>query len=159
MLLKSSETWKKYWGLAFVYTVHQMVVKQEAQLWLTNRPTLVLADVKISLTQRYEAQLCMRCCQELPSGEWLRFSVRIFYFYLPRSHLTPSWRGIPSSYRVHIWYGKTRMSGLQSVEVAWWLTLSFGHNTSQWQTHIQPRRHSKCRANALRRAQNNWESN
>jgi len=38
-----------------------------------------------------------------------------FHFYLPSSHLTPSMSGIPSSYRVHIWYryGKTRMAGLQ----------------------------------------------
>jgi len=33
---------------------------------------------------------------------------------LPLSYLTASIRGIPSSYRVHIWYGKTRMAGLQS---------------------------------------------
>jgi len=37
-------------------------------------------------------------------------------FYLPISHFTPSMRGIPSSYRVHIWYGTTRMTGLQSGE-------------------------------------------
>jgi len=36
-----------------------------------------------------------------------------FDFYLPLSQLTPS---IPSSYRVHIWYGKTRTAGLQSGE-------------------------------------------
>jgi len=32
------------------------------------------------------------------------------------SHLTPPIREILSSYRVHIWYGKTRMAGLQSHE-------------------------------------------
>jgi len=31
-------------------------------------------------------------------------------------HLMPSLREIPSSYRVYIWYGKTRMAGLQSRE-------------------------------------------
>jgi len=30
--------------------------------------------------------------------------------------LTPSMRGIPSSYLVHVWYEKTRMAGLQSGE-------------------------------------------
>jgi len=29
-------------------------------------------------TKRYEAQLSMMCCQELPSGEWLRFTGQIF---------------------------------------------------------------------------------
>jgi len=38
------------------------------------------------------------------------------------SHLMSSMRGIPLSYRVHIWYEKTRVAGLQSQ--------SFGHNTS-----------------------------
>jgi len=55
----------------------------------------------------------MLCYQELPSCDLLAgFSD----FYLHLSHLTPSMRGIPSSYRVHIWYGKPRMAGLQSGE-------------------------------------------
>jgi len=37
-------------------------------------------------------------------------TVRITY----PQHLTPSMSGIASSYRVHIWYGKTRIAGLQS---------------------------------------------
>jgi len=41
---------------------------QEAQLSLANRPTLVHADVKAG-TKRYETQLSMLCCQQLPSGE------------------------------------------------------------------------------------------
>jgi len=36
--------------------------------------------------------------------------------FLPLSRPTPSTRRIPSSYRVRIWYGKTRMTGLQSGE-------------------------------------------
>jgi len=39
-------------------------------------------------------------------------------------HLTPSMRGILSSYWNPIWYGKTRMAGLYNF------TQSFGHNTS-----------------------------
>jgi len=35
-------------------------------------------------------------------------------FYLPLSHLTPSIWEIPWSYRIHIWYRKTRTAGLQS---------------------------------------------
>jgi len=37
-------------------------------------------------------------------------------FYLPRTHLTLSVKKIPSSYRIHILYGKTRMAGIQSGE-------------------------------------------
>jgi len=39
-------------------------------------------------------------------------TVRITY----PQHLTPSVTKIPSNYQVHIWYGKTRMAGLQSGE-------------------------------------------
>jgi len=46
-------------------------------------------------------------------------------------HLTPSMKGIPSSYRVHIWYGKREWL----VKIAWWSTQSFGHNKSTRQTH------------------------
>jgi len=45
--------------------------------------------------------------------------------------------------------GKLEWLGYNLVKIAWWATQSFGHNTSTWQTHRQPRRHSKCRANAL----------
>jgi len=40
---------------------------------------------------------------------------------------------------------KLEWLGYNLVKVAWWSTQSFGHNTSTWQTHRQPRRHSKCR--------------
>jgi len=72
----------------------------------------------------------MLCCQKLPSTEWLRLIGRIFR--LAVELLTAYWpefptftdpspyddltEGIPSSYRVHIWQGKTRMAGLQSGE-------------------------------------------
>jgi len=59
--------------------------------------------------------------------------------------------GIPSSYWVHIWYEKTRLD-YNPVKVIWWSTQLFGHNTSTWQTHRQPRRHSNSRPNGLRRA-------
>jgi len=85
---------------------------QEAQLSLTNHLTLVPADVNISLT-RNAMKRSFPCCSvkscslvndcDLLAG----FSD----FYLPLSHLMPS---IFSSYRVHIWHGKTRMAGLQS---------------------------------------------
>jgi len=95
-----------------------------------------------------------RRCQALHSGEWRRFIERILRLLptpLPCDALS---KRDPSSYRVHIWHGKTRTAGLQMVKVAWWSTQSFGHNTSTWQTYRQPRRrrHSKCRANVLRRA-------
>jgi len=97
-------------------------------------------------TKCYEAQLSMLCCQELPSSEWLRFIGRILPIPLPSDALSD---GIYSSYLVHIWHGKTRMAVLQSGEVAGWSLQSFGHNASMCQTYRQPRRHSKCRVNAL----------
>jgi len=36
--------------------------------------------------------------------------------------------GISQSYRVHIWYGKTRVTGLQPVEVRATIDSLFGHN-------------------------------
>jgi len=75
-------------------------------------------------------------------------------FYLPLSHFTPSMRKY-LYYQFHIWYEKTRMAGLQSGEgrmmidsVVWAQYV----NVTDRQTHRQPRRRSKCRANALRRA-------
>jgi len=57
-------------------------------------------------------------------------------------------RGISSSYRVHIWYGKTRLAGLQYDEgrmmidsVVWAQYI----NVTDTQTDTQPRRHSKSR--------------
>jgi len=37
-------------------------------------------------------------------------------FYLPLSHMTPSLRGLPSSYQVYIWYEKIRMAGVKCGE-------------------------------------------
>jgi len=53
-------------------------------------------------------------CTVLPSGERLRFTGLILRLLPTPSHLTPSMRVDPSSCRVHILYGKTRMAGLQS---------------------------------------------
>jgi len=70
-------------------------------------------------------------------------------FYCPKWR--PQWGGSTPSYRVHIGMEKLEWLGYNLVKVAWWSTQSFEHNTSTWQTHGQPRRHSKCRANALHR--------
>jgi len=51
----------------------------------------------------------------LLAPEWLLLA-SVSQFYLLLSHLTPLIKGIPSNYRVHIWFGKTRMAGLQSGE-------------------------------------------
>jgi len=104
-----------------------------------NRPMPVHADLLD--TKCYEAQLSMLYCQELPSGEWLRFIDLIFQL-LPT--LLP-----PSRCQVHIRYGKTRTAGLQSGErrtiinsVAW----------AQYTKHdIHTDSHSNCCDNALRR--------
>jgi len=131
------------------------VHKQEAQLSLTNRPTL------------------------LPSGELLRFIGRIlrltvihqrvtfdsslywpdFPTYLALSHLTPSMRGVPRSYRVHVWYEKIRTAGLQSGEgrmmidsVVWAQHINVTATQPRNVTERQPRRHSKRRSTHWRRA-------
>jgi len=51
----------------------------------------------------------------LPEGSSWQHIGRIFC-HLPLSHLTPSMKRIPPSYRVHIWCGKTILAGLQSDE-------------------------------------------
>jgi len=73
-------------------------------------------------------------------------------FDLTLFSLTPSVRGIPSSYQVHIFCGKIRMFGLQSSEgrvmigsVVWAQYI----NVTDTQTACH---HSKCRASALRLA-------
>jgi len=78
-----------------------------AQPSLSNRSTLVHADVKISLMQN-AAKHSIPAVRDLLAG--------FCHFYLPFSHLTPSTKAIPASYRVRIWYGNTRMAGLQSGE-------------------------------------------
>jgi len=70
-------------------------------------------------------------------------------FVRPFSIWRPRWGG--SHRAVEFIVGKTKLEwlGYNLVKAAWWSTQSFGHNTSTWQTHRQPRRHSKCHANAL----------
>jgi len=74
-----------------------------------------------------------------PAGRYLL--VVFSDIFLPFFHLTPSMRKVSSSYRVHIWYGKTRMAGLQSGEARTLhgdrLRVVWTHNTSAWQTDRQ----------------------
>jgi len=71
-------------------------------------------------------------------------------FYLPFSNLTLAMKGIPSSYRVHIWCGKTRTAGLRSRECRKGClgTIHQRDRHTERQTATQPRRHSKCRFKA-----------
>jgi len=59
---------------------------------------------------------CVRSCSVLccPLVNDCHLLAGFCNFYLPLSHCTFSMRRIPSNYRVHIWYGKSRMAGLQS---------------------------------------------
>jgi len=108
--------------------------KQEAHLLPTNWLTLVHAEAVLSRAALWWMTVIY----------WPVF----FDFYLPLSHLPLLMREIPSSYRVHIWCEKTRMAGLQSGEGRIWLTQSFGHNTSTWQTHRETDSHVTI-ANAM----------
>jgi len=53
----------------------------------------------------------------------------------PAFSLTPSIREILSRYRVHIWYGKTRMAGLQSGEGRMMIDSVVMGTTHQRDTH------------------------
>jgi len=68
-------------------------------------------------------------------------------------YLTRSMSGIPSSYLVHIWYGKARMTGLHLGKVAWCSTqlyltapwiLHSGLVTISTKRHLLPRERSAC---------------
>jgi len=80
------------------------VSRQEAQLSLTNRPTLEHADVPC---------FAVKSCPLVNDCDLLAVFSDL---YLPLSHVTPSMTKILSSYRDHIRCGKTRMAGLQSGE-------------------------------------------
>jgi len=74
----------------------------------------------------------MLCCQELPSGEWLRFFAGIsWHLPTPLSFDAVSERDpleLLGSYLV--WeLGKLEWLGYNLVKFAWWSTQSFGHNT------------------------------
>jgi len=79
---------------------------------------------------------------------WLNFSTFTYRSSIWRPQRGKSPRAIGFKFGT----GKLEWLGYNTMKVAWWLTQSFGHNTSTWQTHRQPRRHRKRRANALRRA-------
>jgi len=83
-------------------------MKQEVQLWLSNRPMLYTSY----------SQHCI----------W-----------------HPQWGGSPREIGFIFGTGKLEWLGCSLAKIAWWATQSLGHNTSTWQTHRQPRRHSKCR--------------
>jgi len=99
-------------------------------------------------TKRYEAQLPCCAVNSCPLVNDCNLLAGFSDCYLHLSLLTASMKGNPSSYRVHIWSGKTRMAGLQSGEgrmmidsVVWAQHI----NVTDTQTHRQPRRHSNSR--------------
>jgi len=121
---------------------YSQAIKQEAQLLLTNRLTLVHTSIPCC---------AVKSCPLVNDCDLLAW---FSDFYLTISHLTPSMREIPSSYQVHICIGKLECH-------FWWrlyIDSSSGHNTSMWQTqrqtYRQPHRHSKCRSNTLHLAAN-----
>jgi len=122
----------------------------KAETWIMNN-----VNKKFSCRWQTARRLYMPmlCCHKLPSGEWLRFIGRILRLLSIFSHMASSMRGIPSSYRVHIWYGKTRMAGLQSDEgrmMTQYINVTNTHTDRQ--TDRQTCRHSKWRVNASYRA-------
>jgi len=88
-------------------------VQQKAQLSLTNRPTLVRA---------------MLCCQELPSGEWLRFIKGIFRLLPTYSSPVwrPKWGGSLRAIGFIFSVGKLEWLGYNLMKIVWRSTQSFG---------------------------------
>jgi len=68
-------------------------------------------------------------------------------------NLSPSVMGIPSSYRVHIWYGKTSMAGLQAGKGRMMINLVV---RAQYINVTDTRRHSNRRPNAVRIRRQIW---
>jgi len=110
---------------------------------------LTIADIPPDVCARHVPCCAVKSCPLVTAIYWPDF----WTFTL--SHLTPSVMGILSSYRVNIWCKKTRMVGLQSgkdhmmIDSVVWAQYIIVTDT---QTDTHPRRRSKCRANALRRA-------
>jgi len=88
------------------------------------------------------AKLSLTCCQNACRKVFARsrhVNVRLTY----SQHSTPSMRGIPSSYWVHVWCGKTRMAVLQSGEgrmmvdsVVWAQCINVTDTQTATQTHV-----------------------
>jgi len=87
---------------------------------------------------------------DFPTRSWQHIG-RIFQHLLTPS-VIDAIRGFPRATWLMFGIGKPEWLGYNLAKVAWWLTQMFGYNTSTWQTHRQPRRHSNSRLNALRRA-------
>jgi len=69
--------------------------------------------------------------------------------YLCHSIWSSQWRGSPRAIGFIFGMGKPDWLGYNLVNAGRWSTQSIGQNTPKWQTHRQPRRHSKCHGNAL----------
>jgi len=115
-------------------------VKSISQLSFTNCLTLVHAHVPCC---------AVKCCLLVNDCDLLAG----FSDY-PSPIWCLQWGGSPRAIRFIFSVGKLEWLGYNLVKVTWQLTQSFGHSTSTWQTDRPLRRHSKCRANALRREAN-----
>jgi len=77
-----------------------------------------LQHKKLSSRWQTARRSCTPCCavRSCPLVNDCDLLAWFFDFYFPVFHSTPPIKEIPSSYRIHIWYKKTRMAGLQSGE-------------------------------------------
>jgi len=101
-------------------------------------------------------------CVPLITIDWLDFLTQPFtrgqLLTAYWQYWRPQWGGFPRAIGFLIVMEKLEWLGYNLMKVAWWLTQSFGHSTSTWQTHRQPRHHSKCLANTLSGGKN-WMGN
>jgi len=89
---------------------------QEVQLLLTNPRHLCMPKLRSPWHKMLQSSAFHAVLSSAALCWMTAILAEFCEFYLPIPHLTPSLRGIPSSYQVHIWSGKTRMAGLQSGE-------------------------------------------
>jgi len=98
---------------------------QEAPLLLTNGPMPV------------HAMLSRAALWWMTVIYWPDFPT----FTYPSPIWRPQWGRSPRAIGFIFSTEKLEWLGYNLVKVAWWSTLSYGHNTSTWQTHRQPRHH------------------
>jgi len=120
------------------HTAHSQHI---VQLSLTNRPT-TNAAIRAINELRDNWPIVTSCAI---NRQWRHIAASRFVDdvttrpdFARFTYLSPIWRHQWEGFLWSIGFifdtGKTRMAGLQSGEVAWWSTHSFGHNTSTWQT-------------------------
>jgi len=149
-------TWPQYrpWtSESWMHNAHKRVCmdKTLSYSWQTAR-RVCTSMLRFPRYKTLRSTVSMLCCQELPCGEWLLLLAGFCDYGLSLTHLTSSMSGIPSSYRVHILCGKTRMAGLQSGEGRRMIdSVVWTQYINVTDTHRQPRCYSNVSQRSMHR--------